>query len=68
MSTPYAAQSNLPTILGVLTTFFFLAILVVGLRVYSRLRIARAGGIDDAFIVIAAVSTAVNVQQDPVSP
>ncbi|PYI01159.1 integral membrane protein, partial [Aspergillus sclerotiicarbonarius CBS 121057] len=55
MSTAYAAQSNLPTILGVLTTFFFLAIVVVGLRVYSRLRIARAAGIDDILIVIAAL-------------
>ncbi|RAL03002.1 uncharacterized protein BO80DRAFT_471616 [Aspergillus ibericus CBS 121593] len=55
MSTAYAAQSNLPTILGVLTPFFFLAVVVVGLRVYSRLRIAQAAGIDDILIVLAVL-------------
>ncbi|OJJ45217.1 hypothetical protein ASPZODRAFT_133842 [Penicilliopsis zonata CBS 506.65] len=55
MSTAYAAESNLPTILGVLTTFFFLSIIVVGLRIYSRVVIARAPGIDDGLIILAAI-------------
>ncbi|KAH8658019.1 hypothetical protein BX600DRAFT_62506 [Xylariales sp. PMI_506] len=49
----YAAESNLPKILGVLTTFFLLAAITVGCRIYTRLFITRAAGVDDAFIGLA---------------
>jgi hypothetical protein len=52
----YAAESNAPWILGVLTTFFVLAFTTVAARIYTRLRITRAAGADDILIGLAAVS------------
>lgn len=51
----FAAESNLPVILGVLTTFFFLAAIVVCLRIYVRLFITHAFGVDDVLISISLV-------------
>ncbi|EPE10265.1 integral membrane protein [Ophiostoma piceae UAMH 11346] len=49
----YAAESRLPTILGVLTTFFFLALIVVCMRIYVRVFITRSFGADDVLICLA---------------
>lgn len=51
-----AAESNLGWILGVLGTFHFIAIVFVGLRIWTRVRIVKTFGKDDVFMILAIVS------------
>jgi len=51
-----AAESNLPWILGLTSLFHSIALLFVGLRVYTRLFHVRSFGMDDALIVVSMVS------------
>ncbi|EFX05252.1 integral membrane protein [Grosmannia clavigera kw1407] len=52
----FAAESGLPRILGLLTTFFFVSVIVVGLRMYTRIRILRTASSDDVLIGLAALA------------
>ncbi|KAH6677025.1 hypothetical protein F5X68DRAFT_224209 [Plectosphaerella plurivora] len=47
LSPEEAAETNLPRILGILSTLQFLAVLVVGLRFYVRFKLIRSVGRDD---------------------
>ncbi|CAK7205539.1 hypothetical protein SEUCBS139899_008316 [Sporothrix eucalyptigena] len=49
----YAAESRLPVILGVLTTFFIIALIVVCLRIYVRTIVTHSFGADDILIICA---------------
>ncbi len=51
----FAAESNVPRIIGVLTVFHFLAWVFVGMRIYTRLVLLRSPGWDDLFIVLGSV-------------
>jgi hypothetical protein len=56
-----AAESNTETLLSVMGTFTFLALLFVTLRLYARMRLVKSVGLDDWLISIAMVSQAVHV-------
>lgn len=56
-----AAESNLARILGVTTTFHVIALLFVGMRVYTRVAIVKAFGRDDALMLAATASTTQNL-------
>ena len=45
-----------PALIIVNSILLPLALVVVGLRLYTRLRIARSAGLDDVFIALASVS------------
>ncbi|KAI9172302.1 hypothetical protein HJFPF1_01801 [Paramyrothecium foliicola] len=51
----FAAESNLPRILGVVGVFHFLALFFVGVRLYTRVFVVRAPRSDDVVMVLAAV-------------
>lgn len=53
----YVNASNAGTIVGVVGVFYFIALTFVALRVYCRLFLVRTLGIDDALIIITAVSS-----------
>jgi hypothetical protein len=53
----YVNASNAGRIVGVVGAFHFLALAFVSLRIYVRVFMIRAFGIDDALIVVAYVST-----------
>ena len=53
----YVKASNAGRIVGVVGVFHFIALTFVGLRVYVRLGMVRAFGIDDGLIMASAVST-----------
>lgn len=48
-------ESFASTILGVTTVFHILALVVVGLRSYTRLFLVRMFGIQDAFMILSIV-------------
>jgi hypothetical protein len=50
-----AAESNLARILGITTTFHGIALIIVILRMYTRVYLLKAPGRDDIFMGIAAV-------------
>ncbi|KAF5509146.1 hypothetical protein CGCF413_v002171 [Colletotrichum fructicola] len=54
-SLEYANESNAARIVGVVGAFHFLAITFVSLRIYARVVVLRAFGLDDALIVVAAL-------------
>lgn len=54
-SLEYADESNAARIVGVVGAFHFLAFSFVSLRIYARVVVLRAFGLDDALIVVAAV-------------
>jgi hypothetical protein len=56
IDTVRAAESNLGWILGINATLHALALIFVGLRVYTRLVVKKAFGKDDAMILLSAVS------------
>ncbi|KAF3798057.1 hypothetical protein GCG54_00003960 [Colletotrichum gloeosporioides] len=56
-SVEYANESNAARIVGVVGAFHFLAFSFVSLRIYARVVVLRAFGLDDALIVVAAVRT-----------
>lgn len=53
----YVKASNAGRIVGVVGVFYFIALTFVSLRVYVRLVMVRAFGIDDALIIVSAVSS-----------
>lgn len=55
----FAAESRLPVILGVLTTFFIVALVVVLLRIYVRALVTHSFGADDILIIFAIVRLSV---------
>jgi hypothetical protein len=52
---PPFSDTVLPKVLGTLTTFLCLAIIIYSLRILSRLRVYREIGLDDYAISIALV-------------
>jgi hypothetical protein len=52
---PYNETNN-PKVIGILSTFLGLAIIVYFLRMWSRIRINRVIGLDDYAITIALVN------------
>jgi hypothetical protein len=56
LSPEYINENNSARIVGVVGFFHVLAFIFVSLRVYVRLRLVRAFGIDDGLIVVAVVS------------
>ncbi|EQB58538.1 hypothetical protein CGLO_01208 [Colletotrichum gloeosporioides Cg-14] len=54
-SVEYANESNAARIVGVVGAFHFLAFSFVSLRIYARVVVLRAFGLDDALIVVAAL-------------
>ncbi|KAF4835479.1 hypothetical protein CGCSCA4_v012630 [Colletotrichum siamense] len=56
-SLEYANESNAARIVGVVGAFHFLACSFVSLRIYARVVVLRAFGLDDALIVVAAFRT-----------
>lgn len=50
-----AAETNLPRIMGVTTTFHILALLFFGVRMYTRFILVKAPKLDDAFMILATV-------------
>lgn len=52
----YAEESNAGRIVGVIGVFHFIALIFVALRVYARVFMVRAFGVDDGLIIAAAVS------------
>lgn len=52
----WASESNLPRILGVVGVFHFLALLFVGVRLYTRFIVVKSPRNDDVVMVLAAVS------------
>lgn len=52
----YVDASNASRIVGVVGFFHFLALTFVSLRIYARLVIIRAFGVDDALIIASVVS------------
>lgn len=54
----YVNASNAGRIVGVVGVFHFIAFTFVSLRLYVRLFMVRAFGVDDALIIAAAVSVA----------
>lgn len=57
----YVNPSNASRIVGVVGVFHFIAFTFVFLRLYVRLFMVKAFGIDDVFIIIAAVSGRMHV-------
>ncbi|CAK7218710.1 hypothetical protein SBRCBS47491_003601 [Sporothrix bragantina] len=57
----YAAESRMPVIVGVLTTFFLIALAIVCLRIYVRTLVTHSFGADDVLIIIAILSIATNL-------
>jgi hypothetical protein len=57
-SPEYVNENHAGRIVGVVGTFFFLALALVSLRVYVRVIVVRAFGVDDALIIVVAVSIA----------
>ena len=55
MNSPFAQESNTARILAVTGVFFALAVLFVSLRLYTRLVLVRAPGVDDGLIVASIV-------------
>lgn len=53
----YVSASNAGRIVGVVGTFHFIALTFVALRLYVRLFMVRAFGVDDALIIGAVVSS-----------
>jgi hypothetical protein len=51
-----AAENNTARILGVTGFFHFLALSIVALRLYTRIKLVRAPGRDDIVMGFAAVS------------
>jgi hypothetical protein len=51
----YVNASNAGRIVGVVGAFHFLALTFVSLRVYVRVFMVRAFGVDDALIVLSCV-------------
>jgi hypothetical protein len=52
-------RGNSLTVLN--TVFVAVALVVVGLRIYTRIFVVRFFGVDDVFIIIAAVSIHIDV-------
>ena len=52
----WAEESNLGRILGVTALFHSLAVIFAALRLYVRLGIVKAPGVDDLFMVASVVS------------
>lgn len=50
-----AAESNVPRILGLGITFYTLALVAFGLRVYTRAVIVRSFGKDDVLMILCMV-------------
>ena len=50
-----AAESNTETLLSVMGTFTFLALLMVSLRIYTRIRLVKSVGWDDWLMSTAMV-------------
>ena len=48
-------QNRGPEVLAVLWTFGAVALIVVGLKIYTRLQVLKETGIDDVLIVVSAV-------------
>lgn len=55
-SPEYVNEDHAGRIVGVVGIFFFLALAFVSLRVYVRVIVVRAFGVDDALIIVVAVS------------
>ena len=53
----YVKASNAGRIVGVVGVFYFIALTFVSLRVYVRVVLVRAFGVDDALIIASAVSS-----------
>jgi hypothetical protein len=51
-----ASESNLGWILGVNVVFHVLAIVFVGLRIYTRIALVKTFGRDDVMLLLAIVS------------
>jgi len=51
----YAEESNAGRIVGIIAVFHFIALTLVALRVYARLFMVRAFGVDDGLIIAAAL-------------
>ncbi|CAK7230180.1 hypothetical protein SCUCBS95973_007485 [Sporothrix curviconia] len=49
----YAAETRMPVIVGVLTTFFLIALAIVCLRIYVRTLVTHSFGADDVLIILA---------------
>lgn len=54
----YVHASNASRIVGVVGVFHFIAFIFVSLRLYVRLFMVRAFGVDDVLIIVVAVSGA----------
>lgn len=52
----YADESNAGRIVGIIGVFHFIALAFVALRIYARVFMVRAFGVDDGLIIAAAVS------------
>jgi hypothetical protein len=53
----YVNESNAGRIIALVGVFHFIALIFVVLRVYVRLFMVRAFGVDDGLIIVAVVST-----------
>lgn len=51
----WASENNLPRILGVVGVFHFLALLFVGVRLYTRIIVVKSPRSDDVVMVLAAI-------------
>jgi hypothetical protein len=52
----YVNASNAGRIVGLVGTFHFIALTFVSLRIYVRVFMTRAFGVDDGLIIVACVS------------
>ena len=52
----YVDASNASRIVGIVGAFHFIALALVSLRLYVRVFMVRAFGVDDVFIIAAVVS------------
>jgi hypothetical protein len=53
----YVNESNAGRIIALVGVFHFIALIFVALRVYVRLFMVRAFGVDDGLIIVAVVRT-----------
>lgn len=57
----YVGESNAARIVGVVGAFHFLALTFVSLRLYVRLFMVRAFGVDDVLVILAVVSATLSI-------